>query len=175
MVTCIIHIILLMTYLWIMCVSTTFYLFFSSFRNCIRIILETIQPISYEHEERYLYWIIMMMKEITLIIVYSLLAFFFKFFGSVKNDFSITQMHVCLWFIEASFFPILFVCCFGIYYVRCMCADIDGTLRWFSFLLLLFSFHCYNISLSPVSLLSLSYIYVCYAWSCYTLDMWINE
>jgi NADH:ubiquinone oxidoreductase subunit 5 (subunit L)/multisubunit Na+/H+ antiporter MnhA subunit len=117
---CLIHLILLMIYLWITCVSTTFYLFSSSFRNFIHIIQETIQLRSYEHEERYLYWIIMMMKEITLIIAYSLLAFFFKFFGFVNNDSSITQMHVRLWFIEASFFPLLFVCCFCIYYVGCM-------------------------------------------------------
>ncbi len=120
MVVYLIHLISLMTYLWITCVSTTFYLFSSSFRNFIHIIQETIQLRSYEHEERYLYWIIMMMKEITSIIAYSLLAFLFKFFGFVNNDSSITQMHVRLWFIEASFFPLLFFGCFCIYYVRCM-------------------------------------------------------
>lgn len=84
---CLIHLILLMSYVWIMCVSTTFYLFSSSFRNFIYIIQKTNQLRSYEHEERYLYWIIMMItKEITLIIAYSLLAFFFKFFDFVNND-----------------------------------------------------------------------------------------
>jgi hypothetical protein len=120
MAMCLIHLILLMSYLWITCVSTTIYLFSSSFRNLISIIEESIQVRSYEDEERYFYWIIMMMKEITLIIAYSLLAFFFKFFGFVNNDSSITQMNVCRWFIEASFFSFLFVSCFCIYYVRCM-------------------------------------------------------
>jgi hypothetical protein len=61
-----------------------------------------------------------MIKEIILILVYILFAFFFKFLGFVNDDSSITQMHFLRWFIEASFFPVLIIICFYIYYVRCI-------------------------------------------------------
>jgi hypothetical protein len=114
----IIHFIFVQIYLAMTSYCMLFYLVSSSFRNFIRIIEENIQLRSYEHEGRYLYWIIMMMKEILLILVYVLFACFFKFFGFFNNDSPITQMTFHRWFIEASFFPILFVGAFCTYYVR---------------------------------------------------------
>jgi hypothetical protein len=120
MAMCLIHVILLMSYLWIIGLSMTIYLNSSMFRSFIHIIDENIELRSYEHEERYSYWIIIMVKEILMILAYSLLAFFFKFFGFINNDSSITLMHVCRWFMEALFFPFVFFACFCIYYIGFM-------------------------------------------------------
>jgi hypothetical protein len=132
MAMCLIHVILLMSYLWIIGLSMTIYLNSSMFRSFIHIIGENIELRSYEHEERYSYWIIIMVKEILMILAYSLLAFFF---GFVNND-CITLMHVRRWFMEAVFFPFVFFACFCIYYIGFMYDIFDEyqTLYIFTFM-----------------------------------------
>jgi hypothetical protein len=132
MAMCVIHATLLMSYVWIIALSTTIYLTSSMFRSFIDIIGENIELRSYEHEDRYSYWIIIMVKEILMILAYSLLAFFF---GFVNND-CITLMHVRRWFMEAVFFPFVFFACFCIYYIGFMYDIFDEyqTLYIFTFM-----------------------------------------
>jgi hypothetical protein len=115
---CLIHIIFLVAFVWLISLTMIFYAFSYSFRNMIRIIHVNIHVRSYE--QRYFYWIIIMIKEIILILVYIFFGFFFNFFGFVNNDSSIRQMYFSRWFIEASFFPVLIVICLCTYYIKCM-------------------------------------------------------
>jgi hypothetical protein len=87
-----------------------FLLLSSSFRSFVRVIHENFRLRSYEQEERYLYWIILLRKEMVSILVYILLAFFYKLFGLVDTDSPVTHMNFRRWLIKASFFPVLFVC-----------------------------------------------------------------
>jgi len=100
-------------------------LLFSSFRNFVRIIEDYLETSSSEQVERHIYWLILFRKEVLLILVYVLLAFFCKLFGFVSNDFSVTHMNFQRWLIEASFFPTILTASFLTYYVRCLCDAFD--------------------------------------------------
>ncbi len=62
---------------------------------------------SYVHERKYFYWIILLIKEMSLVIIHVLLAFLYKWFRLTNNDDRIISMNFHRWLVEASFAPFL--------------------------------------------------------------------
>jgi hypothetical protein len=77
------------------------------FRSFIRAINPNIRLRSSVHERKYFYWIILLIKEMSLVIIHVLLAFLYKWFRLTNNDDRIISMNFHRWLVEASFAPFL--------------------------------------------------------------------
>jgi hypothetical protein len=77
-VTLLIQFFFLNIYFILLFVCLFLFLLSPSFRSFVRVIKENIRLRSYEQEERYLYGIVLLIKEMVLIFVYTLLAFSYK-------------------------------------------------------------------------------------------------
>jgi hypothetical protein len=101
-------------------VSLLLFLMSPCFRSFLRIIKENIRLGLYNEEERYLYGITLLKKEMILIFVYMLFAFLYNWFGLVNNDNRITSVNFRRWLFEASFAPVVLCLAFFSYYMECV-------------------------------------------------------
>jgi hypothetical protein len=119
-VTTLIHIFFVHIYIIFLFFFVVFYLFSLRFRRFIRCITSNIQLTSYAQQQRHVYRIILLIKEVALVFVYVLFAFLYKWFGFANNDRHITTMNFRRWLIEAAFIPLLFMGFVGEYYIQCI-------------------------------------------------------
>jgi len=119
-VTTLIHIFFLYIYIVLLFFFVFFFLLCPCFRSFIRAITPNIRLPSYAQEERYLYRIILLIKEMALTFVYVLFAFLYKWFGLANNDYRVTSMNFSRWLVEGSFAPFLFCSFVGEYYIECI-------------------------------------------------------
>jgi hypothetical protein len=104
-----IHMFFVHIYIILLHFSVGLIIFSPRFRNFILIIKSSVRLRSYAPEGRYLYAIVLLIKEVVFIFVYILFAFLYKWFRLTNNDYRITSMNVRRWLVESSFAPFLFL------------------------------------------------------------------
>ena len=91
-VTLLIHLFFFNFYCICLFLCMIFFLLSPSFRNFVDVFKKFIQIWSYQEGHKYLYGIILLMKQMILIFVCFLIAFLYKWIGMVHNNHSITSM-----------------------------------------------------------------------------------
>jgi hypothetical protein len=118
-VTGLIQMFFALIYLDLLLYFVLFFLFCPPFRNFIRAIRPNIRLRSYAVEERYFYGMIMLIKEMALIFVYVVLAYFYQWLRLTNNDNGVTSLNFRRWSTEASFAPFLLFGFLCEYYIGC--------------------------------------------------------
>lgn len=90
-----------------MCI-TFFLLFYPRFDRFTGIDVSVL-PWGIVEENRYIYFMRLLIKEVKLIFVYVQLAFLCRWVGLMDNDYRITSLDIRRWLIEASFAPFIIV------------------------------------------------------------------
>jgi hypothetical protein len=94
-------------YIALLYFSALLILISARFRNLIHIITSNMPFRQYAPEQRYSYGFGLLIKEVTSVCVYVLLASLYKWFGLANNDYHITSMNVRRWLAESSFAPFI--------------------------------------------------------------------
>ncbi len=101
-------------------ICVTLFILSSRFRSFLDVIKEYIPLRVYDPQERYLYGIALLKKEMALIFVYILFAFLYNCFGLVNNDYRMTSVKFRRWLIEALSVPVLLLGALFSHYIGCI-------------------------------------------------------
>ena len=115
-----IHAVYINIYIVLSFLYVVIFLLYPRFRSFIRAINPNIQLRSYAHERKYLYGIMLIIKEMLFVFVYVLFAFLYKWFGFAYNGELVTLIDLHRWLIEATCAPFLLWAFLYGYYMECL-------------------------------------------------------
>ncbi len=108
MVILLIYMLFAYIYIVLLIISVFLMRFSIRFRHVIRIIESNIRLSSYEPSRRYLYGMVVLIKELSMILVYIVLCCIYKWFGLSNSNNGVNLMNIRRWLVEATFAPFIY-------------------------------------------------------------------